>query len=63
MQPIASTTPAVPDFTLAPKASTWKLEDSAVGAFGEMRDRVLSKPFTYMAAAFSLGFVLARVLR
>jgi hypothetical protein len=50
-------------FTLAPKSNDRMLEDSAVAAFGAMRDRVLSKPLTYVAAAFSLGFVLARLLR
>ncbi len=44
-------------FTLAP------LEDTAVNAYGSMRERVLSKPLTYVAAAFSLGFVFARMLR
>ena len=50
-------------FTLAPKDSDSVLEESAVEAFGDMRERVRSKPLTYVAAAFSLGFVLARVLR
>lgn len=50
-------------FTLADKPDEWMLEDSAVTALGEMRDRVLSKPLTYVAAAFSLGFVLSRLLR
>lgn len=50
-------------FTLAPKHSEWEFEDFAVNAYGDMRERVLSKPLTYVAAAFSLGFVIARVLR
>lgn len=76
--PVASVAPldGPPDgerintFALAPQASgsggsgsSWSLEDIAVDAFGDMRDRVLSKPFTYVLAAFSLGFVLARVMR
>ena len=28
-----------------------------------MRDRVKDKPFTYLVAAFSLGYVMARVMR
>lgn len=50
-------------FTLAPKTSERAFEDFAVNAFGGMRDSVLSKPLTHVAAAFSLGFLLARVLR
>jgi hypothetical protein len=50
-------------FTLAPKRDAWAFEDLAVNAFGGMRDHVLSKPLTYVAAAFSVGFVLARMLR
>jgi hypothetical protein len=50
-------------FTLAPKHDDREFEQFAVNAFGGMRDRVLSKPLTFVAAAFSLGFVLARVLR
>ena len=50
-------------FTLAPKNNEPALEDSRVNAFGEMRARVLSKPLTYVAAAFSLGFLMARLRR
>ena len=50
-------------FTLAPKNTDWAFEDFAVNAFGGMRDGVLSRPLTYVAAAFSLGFVLARIMR
>jgi hypothetical protein len=50
-------------FTLAPKNNDREFEHFAVNAYGGIRDRVLSKPLTFMAAAFSLGFVMARVLR
>jgi hypothetical protein len=50
-------------FTLAPKNDEPALEDSSVNAFGAMRARVLSKPLTYVAAAFSLGFLMARLQR
>lgn len=30
---------------------------------GEMRSRVGGRPFTYLAAAFSLGYVVARMMR
>ena len=50
-------------FTLAPKDNERAFEESAVSAFGGMRDRVLTKPLTYLVAAFSLGYVMARVLR
>jgi len=43
---------------------TPKDNDSALKVFaGDMRERVLSKPLTYVAIAFSLGLVIARVLR
>jgi hypothetical protein len=46
-------------FTVKPKNS-----DGAVNGFtGDLRQRVLGKPLTYAAIAFSLGFVMARVLR
>jgi hypothetical protein len=46
-------------FTVKPKNS-----DGAVTGFtGDLRQRVLGKPLTYAAIAFSLGFVMARVLR
>lgn len=49
-------------FLLAPK------ERTGMGAFAEhtvteVRSRVSAKPFTYLAAAFSLGYVIARVMR
>ncbi|MDB5911837.1 MAG: hypothetical protein JWP22_512 [Ramlibacter sp.] len=50
-------------FILAPNEDDRALEDSAVHVFGGLRERVRSKPLTYAAAAFSLGFVLSRVLR
>jgi hypothetical protein len=50
-------------FTLAPKDRERALEDAAVHALGEMRDRVLSSPLTYLAAAFTFGFVMARLTR
>jgi hypothetical protein len=41
-----------------------KNSDGAVNAFtGDMRQRVLRNPLTYAATAFSLGFLIARVLR
>jgi hypothetical protein len=64
--PIASVAPldGPPDgerintFTLAPKS-----EQSAADGFDNMRHRVLEKPLTCVAAAFSLGFLVGRVLR
>ncbi|HUR89451.1 MAG TPA: hypothetical protein VMZ74_10225 [Ramlibacter sp.] len=61
--PIASVAPldGPPDgeriytFALAPKNDT--------DVIGDLRERVLGKPLTYAAAAFSLGFIVARVLR
>ena len=44
-------------FILAPEKSL------GADALGEMRDRVTQKPFTYLVAAFSLGYVMARVMR
>jgi hypothetical protein len=65
--PVASVAPldGPPDgerintFAIAPATSNSSLADFA----SEARKRVLGKPLTYLAAAFSLGFVLARVLR
>jgi hypothetical protein len=37
--------------------------DAVDGFTGDVRQRVLSKPLTYAAIAFSLGFVFARMLR
>jgi hypothetical protein len=65
--PVASVAPldGPPDgerintFAIAPRTGYSSLAD-----FGsQARTRVLRKPLTYLAAAFSLGFVLARVLR
>ena len=69
--PVASVAPldGPPDgerintFTVAAKGSHPARGDDDVDALGELRDRVLGKPLTYVAAAFSLGFILARVLR
>jgi hypothetical protein len=49
-------------FLLAPK------ERASIGAFAEntvteVRSRVTAKPFTYLAGAFSLGYLIARVMR
>lgn len=75
MQPTVSQTPAsflpVPGVdpgggapaASVPASSEGMLEESAVNAFGALRDRVLSRPLSYVAAAFSLGFALARLLR
>lgn len=46
-------------FALAPKDG----EPSGTVAGADLHARVLGKPLTYLAAAFSLGFILARVLR
>lgn len=62
--PVASVAPldGQPDgerintFALAPRY------DDAAPA-NSMSERVLAKPLTYLAAAFSLGFILARALR
>jgi hypothetical protein len=50
-------------FTLAPQNDRRMLGDVTASVIGDMRERVLSKPLTYVAAAFSLGLVLARMLR
>ena len=49
-------------FLLAPK------ERGTMGAFtestvAEVRSRVTAKPFTWLAGAFSLGYLIARVMR
>lgn len=46
-------------FALAPKNDA---EPAAQSGFN-MTERVHGKPLTYLAAAFSLGFLLARALR
>lgn len=48
-------------FRLAP-ADEWAARGGA-GALGDLRGRVLRKPLTGLAVAFSLGWVLARMLR
>ena len=62
--PVASVAPleGPPDgerittFALAPLDSKRDVRE-------ELRDRVLAKPLTYVAAAFSLGYLVARMLR
>jgi hypothetical protein len=46
-------------FALEPADSGSPLPRSA----GDLRERVLSNPLTFLAAAFSLGFIMARALR
>ena len=46
-------------FTVRPKNEGRPIHALA----GDMRQRILAKPLTYAAIAFSLGFVIARVLR
>lgn len=45
-------------FALAPAS-----EVSTGRALGAMRERVRNKPFTFLIAAFSFGYVLARAMR
>jgi|GEM_PF-6612313 len=45
-------------FALAPKHAR-----TAVDAVDDMRNRVFVRPLTYVAAAFSLGWVIGRLLR
>ena len=67
--PVASVAPldGEPDgerintFTLAPKNDDQAPADSR--GLGELRGRVAGRPLTYLATAFSLGFILARALR
>jgi hypothetical protein len=41
-----------------------KTNESALnGLSGNMRELVLAQPLTYSAIAFSIGFVIARVMR
>ena len=70
--PVASVAPLddqpdgerINSFTLAPKKRPRPFADSGIDAMGdELRGRVMRKPLTCAAAAFSLGFILARVLR
>lgn len=68
--PVASVAPleGEPDgerietFAVVPKDER-ALSDHGAAAMADMRARVRSKPVTYLAAAFSLGFILGRVLR
>ena len=69
--PVASVAPldGQPDgerintFTLAPMNSDRARAGSVDARIGDLRERVHGKPLTYVAAAFALGFVLARALR
>ncbi|MBK6009532.1 hypothetical protein JJB11_25820 [Ramlibacter ginsenosidimutans] len=69
--PIASVAPldGPPDgerintFAVAPKNRELTRRASGGGALAGLRDRVISRPLTYVAAAVSLGFVLARLRR
>lgn len=64
--PVASVAPldGAPDgerintFALAPKGNRSRLANSGTS----MRERVIDKPLTSMAAAFALGVIVARVL-
>jgi hypothetical protein len=49
-------------FILAPKEPAG-MASFAGSAAGELRSRVTGKPFTYLAAAFSLGYLIARMTR
>ena len=69
--PIASVAPldGPPDgerintFALAPKNREWTPRAPSGGALAGLRARVISKPLSYVAAAVSLGFVVARLRR
>lgn len=50
-------------FTVAAKGSERRAGESAADALADLRQRVLRKPLTSATIAFSLGFVVARVLR
>ena len=50
-------------FTIAPKTSDSALEDAGINAFGALRDSVLSKPLTWVASAFALGYLFSRMRR
>ncbi|MFI4926131.1 MAG: hypothetical protein ACHP7E_00390 [Burkholderiales bacterium] len=65
--PIASVAPldGPPD---GERINTFALEAADSGSplavsAADLRERVLGKPLTYLAAAFSLGFIMARALR
>jgi hypothetical protein len=49
-------------FILAPQ-ERGRMGTFAGDAAGELRSRVNAKPFTYLAAAFSLGYLIARMTR
>jgi hypothetical protein len=50
-------------FAIAPKNDPSPGAGSGSNLMNGLRDRVLDKPLTYVAAAFSLGVLVARVLR
>lgn len=50
-------------FIVARKNSAPSLRESGTNALGGVRASVLGKPLTYMAGAFSLGYLIARMLR
>ena len=50
-------------FVLQPQRTQSALEESLVGAFAEVREHVLRRPLTAVAAAFACGAVIARLMR
>ncbi|MEJ5992124.1 hypothetical protein WG902_19135 [Ramlibacter sp. PS3R-8] len=50
-------------FIVARKNSTSRLGNSGAEALGVLRAGALRKPLTSMAAAFSIGYLIARMLR
>ena len=50
-------------FIVARQNSASALGESGANALGTVRASVLGKPLTYMAGAFSLGYLIARMLR
>ena len=50
-------------FIVARKDSGSAMRGSGARALDALRDRALGKPLTYMAGAFSLGYLIARMLR
>lgn len=50
-------------FIVARRNNASSLRDSGASALGAARASVLGKPLTYMAGAFSLGYLIARMLR
>jgi hypothetical protein len=45
------------------RINTFALAPQRYDTVGAVRNSVIRKPFTFLLAAFSLGYVLARVLR